>query len=328
MQVAVSGSIATDYLMSFPGRISDQIVSDHLERVSLSFLIDGLEIRRGGVAANICYGMALLGQRPLLVGAVGHDFHDAYEPHLARAGVDTSGVRVSDTQHSAMFLCTTDEEQNQIASFYPGAMAEARHIALDSVSATVGTPDLLVVCPNDPEAMERHTREALEAGVPVAADPSQQLPRLDGDGVRPLVDGATYLLSNDYEAALIESKTGWDAAEVLRRVGTRVTTHGAKGCVVEQAGQPPLHVPAVPPRDAVALEPTGVGDAFRAGFLAARAEQLDLERSAQLGSLVATLALETVGTQEYDLADAEALTRFAAAYGEDAAADVAHLLRS
>ncbi len=327
MQVAVSGSIATDYLMSFPGRIRDQLVTEQLERVSLSFLIDGLEIRRGGVAANICYGMALLGQQPLLVGAVGRDFFDAYEPHLARTGVDTSGVRVSEHQHSAMFLCTTDEDQNQIASFYPGAMAEAQHIALDAVAATSGQPDLVVVCPNDPAAMARHTREALEAGVPVAADPSQQLPRLDGEGVAPLVDGATYLLSNDYEAALIEAKTGWDGAEVLRRVGTRVTTHGAKGSVIEQAGEPALHVPAVTPREEVALEPTGVGDAFRSGFLAGRARALDLERSAQLGSLVATLALETVGTQEYRLEGAEPLRRFAAAYGDTAAAEVEGLLR-
>ncbi|QBI21363.1 carbohydrate kinase family protein [Egibacter rhizosphaerae] len=327
MRIAVSGSIATDYLMSFPGRFTDQLVADQLDRVSLSFLISDLEIRRGGVAANISFGMGQLGLSPLLVGAVGRDFFNEYEPHLAAHGVDTSAVRVSEQQHTAMFLCTTDEtEQNQIASFYPGAMSEAAQIDLDELARSHGEPDLVVVCPNDPGAMARHTREALEAGWQVAADPSQQLPRLEGDGVRELVDGATYLLSNDYEAALIEEKSGWSTAEVLKRVDLRVTTYGPQGCVIQREGEEPIEVPVVPPLPDAKLEPTGVGDAFRAGFLAGVGQDLPLERSAQIGSLVATLTLESVGPQEYRLRGNGALDRFARAYGDDAVADAEALL--
>jgi adenosine kinase len=327
VRVAVSGSIAIDYLMSFPGKFTDHLVAEHLDRVSLSFLIDGLEIRKGGVAANICYGMGQLGQSPVLVGAVGKDFFTEFEPHLAARGVDTSAVRVSEDHHTAMFLCTTDEtQQNQIASFYPGAMDESIEIDLADIARTHGTPDLVVVSPNDPAAMAKHTRETLEAGWKLAADPSQQLPRLDGDDIRQLIDGATYLLSNDYESALIQDKSGWSSAEVLRRVETRITTQGPKGCLIEQAGEPPMEISAVPPRDGLSLEPTGVGDAFRAGFLGGLANGLDHERSAQVGSVVATQALETVGPQEYAVHGNGLLERFAQTYGDGAAADVECLL--
>lgn len=327
MRVAVSGSIAVDYLMSFPGKFTDHLVADQLDRLSLSFLIDGLEIRRGGVAANICYGMGQLGQSPLLVGAVGKDFLTEFEPHLAVRGVDTSAIRVSESHHTAMFLCTTDEtHQNQIASFYPGAMGESVDIDLGELARTHGEPDIVVVSPNDPVAMAKHTVQTLENGWRLAADPSQQLPRLDGDGIRQLIDGATYLLSNDYESALILEKSGWSTQEILRRVDVRITTHGAKGCVIEQRGEPPLEVPALPPRDGVALEPTGVGDAFRAGFLGALAHGHDHERSAQLGAAIAVQALETVGPQEYMIHGDGLLERFAQAYGDGPAAEVESIL--
>lgn len=326
MRIAVSGSIANDYLMSFPGKIREQIVAEQLERVSLSFLIDSLQIRRGGVAANISFGMAQLGLEPLLVGAVGKDFFTEYEPHLSGAGVDTAAVRVAEQAHTSMFLCTTDEEENQIASFYPGAMDEAPHIDLQAIGREHGTPDLVVVCPNEPTAMVRHTQQARANGWAFAADPSQQLPRLDDETVADLIDGATYLLSNDYEAALIESKTGWSSSEILDRVGIRVTTHGPKGCVIEQAGESAIEVPAVPPQGGGPFDPTGVGDAFRAGFLAGIAQGLSLERSAQIGSLVATESLEADGPQEYLLRQPQAGQRFATTYGDEAAQEVAGLL--
>lgn len=327
MRIAVSGSIANDYLMSFPGKIRDHIVAEQLERVSLSFLIDSLQIRRGGVAANISFGMAQLGLTPLLVGAVGKDFFTEYGPHLTDAGVDTSALHVAERAHTSMFLCTTDQEENQIASFYPGAMDEAPDIDLDAIAGSHGAPDLVVVCPNEPSAMTRHTRQARDNGWPVAADPSQQLPRLEGETIADLVDGAAYLLSNDYEAALIESKTGWSSGEILNRVGVRVTTHGPKGCVIERAGEQAIEVPAVPPVDTGApFDPTGVGDAFRAGFLSGMAQELSLERSAQIGSLVATESLEADGPQEYRLRQPDAADRFAKTYGDEAASEVAGLL--
>lgn len=324
MRIAVTGSIATDHLMRFPGRFADQLISDQLERVSLSFLVDELVIRRGGVAANISYGLARLGLTPILVGAVGEDFAD-YRSWLDRHGVDTASVHVSEVAHTARFVCTTDEDLCQIASFYPGAMSEARNIELAPVAERFGGLDLVVISPNDPEAMLRHTDECRQRGYPFAADPSQQLARMDGADVRQLVEGATYLLCNEYEKALLEQKTGWSDAEVLARVDTRITTHGADGVRIERAADgTSLHVPVVPARDTP--DPTGVGDAFRAGFFAGRSWNFSLERSAQVGCLLATLVLETVGPQEYEADDAELLKRFGEAYGPDAAAELKTML--
>jgi adenosine kinase len=290
--------------------------------VSLSFLVHDLQIRRGGVAANIAFGLAALGQRPLLVGAVGEDFAE-YRSWLERHGVDCSGVHVSDVLHTARFVCTTDTDQAQIASFYAGAMSEARQIELAPLAADQPL-ELVLVGPNDPEAMLRHTEECRSRGIPFAADPSQQLAWSDGPQIKALVEGAAYLFSNDYEAALITSKTGWSDADVLARVGVRVTTHGRDGVVVESEGAEAVRVPVVPA--AAVADPTGVGDAFRAGFLAGLAWGLDHERCAQVGALLATHVLETVGTQEYRLARGSTLRRFAAAYGDAAAAELeAHL---
>ena len=325
MRILVTGSIATDHLMSFPGRFADQLIADQLDKVSLSFLVDDLDVRRGGVAANICFGMGVLGLRPVLVGSVGADFDD-YRSWLERHGVDCAFVRTSELRHTARFLCTTDSDQNQIASFYPGAMAEAREIELGPIVAKVGGVDLVVISPNDPDAMVRHTEECRDRGLPFAADPSQQLSGMEAEQIQRLVDGAAYLFSNGYERALLEQKTGWDGDEVLGRVGVRVTTMGADGAVVERKGEEPITV-AVPPEERRA-DPTGVGDAFRAGFLSTVAWGLGLERAAQVGSMLATYVIETVGTQEYQVTPAEFVARFAESYGAAAADEVrAHLAR-
>jgi adenosine kinase len=315
MRIAVTGSIATDHLMTFPGRFADQLLPEELAHLSVSFLVDDLEVRRGGVAANISFGMGVLGLRPLLVGAVGSDFAD-YRAWLDRHGVDTSGVRISELRHTARFVCTTDTDHNQIASFYAGAMSEAREIEL----AALGPLDLVVVSPNDPAAMVRHTEECRARGIAFVADPSQQLSSLEPAQVRALVEGADMLLTNAYESALTEHKTGWSAEEVLARVGVRVTTHGADGAVIETAGDV-VKVPVVPARSVA--DPTGGGDAFRAGFLSGRSWGLSLERAAQVGSLVATLCLESVGPQEWTIDRADATERLAAAYGAAAADEIA-----
>jgi adenosine kinase len=320
VRIAVTGSIATDYLMTFPGRFSEQLVADQLDRVSLSFLVDELEVRRGGVAANISFGLGQLGLDPILVGAVGEDFDNDYRSWLTRHGVDTSAVHVSELRHTARFLCTTDLDQNQMASFYTGAMEEARFIELQPIAVRHGGLDLVVVSPNDPEAMIRHTDEARHLGVPFMADPGQQLARMDGGQVRRLVDGASYLITNDYERALLSTKTGWSDDAVLARVGTRITTRGPDGCVIDTAAGEVIEVAAAPEHRRE--DPTGVGDAFRAGFLAGLSWHLGLERCAQIGSMVATYVLEHVGTQEYHLEAEDFLGRLAAVYGEDAAAEV------
>jgi len=319
VRIAVTGSIATDHLMTFPGRFSDSLVADKLDKVSLSFLVEDLDIRRGGVAANIAFGMACLGLRPVLVGAVGADFAD-YRSWLERHGVDTESVHVSDVRHTARFVCTTDLDANQIASFYPGAMSEARDIELGPVVERVGGLDLVVIGANDPEAMLRHTQECRQRGIPFAADPSQQLARMDGPEIRELIDGAAYLFTNEYEAALTEAKTGWSAEEVLDRVGVRVTTLGKDGARVESRGEPAVVVTC--PEEELKVDPTGVGDAFRAGFLAGLAWDLPAQRCAQVGSLLATYVIETVGTQEYALARARFLERIGKTYGDEAVLDI------
>ncbi len=319
MNIVVTGSIATDHLMTFPGRFADSLVADKLDRVSLSFLVDALEVRRGGVAANIAFGMGNLGLRPILVGAVGPDFAD-YGSWLSRHGVDIDSIHVSEVHQTARFVCTTDEEANQIASFYSGAMSEARDIELQPVHDRLGSIDLVVIGPSDPEGMIRHTQECRQRGFDFAADPSQQLARMDGPEIRQLIDGATYLFTNEYEAALTEQKTGWSAQEIADRVHCRITTLGAQGARVERNGFPVVEV-GCPKEDAV-VDPTGVGDAFRAGFLAGLAFGLTDERCAQLGSMLATYVIETVGTQEYRLSIDHVRGRLFDAYGEQAAGEI------
>ena len=323
MPVAVTGSIATDHLMTFPGKFTEQFVEGQMENVSLSFLVDDLVQHRGGAGANMAYGLGLLGLAPVLVGAVGNDFAD-YDAWLTRHGVDTGSVHWSELKHTARFVCTTDAVNNQIASFYSGAMSEAACIELAPVADRVGGLDLVVVGPNDPTAMVRHTQECRHRGYAFAADPSQQLAWADGEMIRELVDGADLLFTNEYEAALLLQKTGWSDGEVLDRVGTWVTTRAAHGVLVRQAGAAPIEVIAVP--ETKPVEPTGGGDALRAGFIAGRMWGLGLERATQLGSAVATEAVEVIGTQEYSLQREPFLARFADAFGADAADEItAHL---
>jgi adenosine kinase len=322
--VAVTGSIATDHLMTFPGRFTEQFVEGQLENVSLSFLVDDLVQHRGGAGANIAYGLGLLGLAPVLIGAVGSDFAD-YEAWLRRHGVDTDSVHWSEIKHTARFVCTTDMANNQIASFYSGAMAEASQIELAPVEARVGPLDLVVVAPNDPTAMVRHTQECRDRGFPFVADPSQQMAWADGGMIRDLVADAELLFTNEYESALLLQKTGWTVDEVLERVGTWVTTRAAEGVLVRRAGEEPISVIAVP--ETKPVEPTGGGDALRAGFIAGRMWGLSLERATQLGSAVATAAVEVVGTQEYDLPRESFLERFADAFGTEAADEVAPHLK-
>jgi adenosine kinase len=322
VRIAVTGSIATDHLMTFPGKFADQLMPDKLDKIALSFLVDSLEIRRGGVAANISFGLACLGQQPLLVGSVGHDFAE-YRAWLTRHGVDTGGVRESALAHTARFINTTDQHGAHIGSFYAGAMAEDSCIELAPLAARAGGIGLVLVGSGDPVAMTRYTVQCRDLGIAFANDTSWQVAVMDGEGVRALIDGARYLFANEYEAALTEQKTGWDASEITSRVQVRVTTLGQDGTRVDRAGQPPLLVPAVPVQP---KETTGAGDAFRAGFLAAVSAGLGLERAAQLGNLIAACALESIGPQEYELKPGPLVARFGAAYGEQAGSDLAGLL--
>ena len=302
--------------MSFPGKFADSLVVDQLDKLSVSFLVEDLEVRRGGCAANICFGLGNLGLRPVLVGAVGEDFAE-YRAWLERHNVDCDSVHVSETRHTARFVCTNDTAHAQIASFYAGAMSESREIELKPIVDRVGEPDYVIIGPDDPQGMLRHTEECRQRGYRFLADPSQQLAFGDGDLIRPLIDGADILFSNEYEASLITQKTGWSREEVLSRVGTWVVTLGAgRACGSTARARSRSSSAAVPEIEKV--EPTGVGDAFRAGFLAALSWGLGHERAAQLGCLLAVYVVEQVGTQEYEISRAAFLARCAATYGDEA----------
>lgn len=326
MQIAITGSIATDHLMTFQGKFADSLVPDQLDKIALSFLVDGLDIRRGGCAANIAFGLGQLGVESVLIGSVGTDF-DAlgYRDWLTEHLVDCDHLRYSEKAYTARFVCTTDSTMAQLASFYPGAMAEARDIELAPIGEATGGFDLVVISPNDPEAMVRHTRECRLKGYAFAADPSQQLAWAEGDMIRDLIGGAEYLFSNDYEESLIEKKTGWSAAEVAAQVGTRVVTHGKDGVHVYPADGQPFIVAANSGIDAV--DPTGVGDSFRSGFLAAIASGLSLERAAQVGCTVAGFVVETVGTQEYSMDPVVFGRRIRANYGDAAYDEIVGTLK-
>jgi adenosine kinase len=309
MPLLIAGSIATDHLMTFEGKFEDSLVVEQLDKLSVSFLVNDLEIRRGGVAPNICFGLGQLGLSPVLVGAAGEDFSD-YRSWLERHGVDCDSVHISASKHTARFVCTTDTTMAQFASFYPGAMSEARLIELGPIV--------------EPDGMLRHTDECRQRGYSFIADPSQQLAFGEGDLIRKLIEGATILFSNEYESAMIVQKTGWSAEEILALVGTQVVTLGKDGVKIIAQGQEPIVVPAL--NNVNAVEPTGVGDAFRAGFLAATEWGLSHERAAQVGCTIAAYVVETVGTQEYTFTREEFVARLGASYGADAAAEVGKYL--
>jgi len=319
LKIAVAGSVGRDHLMTFPGLFSDSLVDGALSKVSLSFLVDRLDIHRGGCAANIVFGLGSLGLNPLLIAAVGKDWPD-YDRWLIEHGVDTRYVHISADLYTATFIVTTDEALNQIASFFPGAMSEAREIDIESVLNKEGSIDLFIIGPDDPEAMIRHTQSALRLGIPIAADPSQQLARMDGKSLKQLVSGAKYLFLNEYELALILQKTGWSDTELMNQVSVRVVTLGADGARIEEHGKQTVLVSA--PKEKAKIDPTGVGDSFRSGFLAGLSWGLTHERCAQLGSMLATFCLETKGTQEYHFDRCEFIDRFRTSYGDEAADEI------
>jgi adenosine kinase len=320
MKIGVAGSVGLDHLMTFSGKFTDSFVAGSLEKVSLSFLVDSLDVRRGGCAANICYGMGVLGLNPVLIAAVGKDWAD-YEAWLSRHGVDTSHALVSTSLYTAHFMVTTDDDLNQIASFFPGAMSEARNIELAPIMEKTGRFDMVVISPDDPQAMLHHSEVCRKEGIPFAADPSQQMARMSGEEIKLLIDGASYLFLNEYELALAMQKTGWSDREILEHVKIRVVTLGSKGAKVESAAGEFVQVGV--PQEKSKTDPTGVGDSFRSGFIAGLAWGLSHERCAQLGSLIATYVIETMGTQEYRFTSAEFVARFQATYGAEAAAEIA-----
>ena len=311
MKLIVTGSIAFDYLMSFPGKFTEQFLPDHMERLSLSFLVDSMDKRRGGCAPNIAYTLALLGERPYLMATAGQDFGD-YREWLNAAGVDTSLVTQVSDKFTASFFCSTDTENNQIASFYTGAMANAAELSF----RTVDDCGLVIIAPNDPAAMIQYVEECRAMEIPFIFDPGQQCARMSGEELQAGLAGAQVLICNDYEFELIREKTGLGEAEILTQVRTLIVTRGEHGSWIYEGGER-VEVPAVVPHRIV--DPTGVGDAFRGGLMKGLALGLSCAESARIGSVAATYALEHLGGSSHAYTRGEFRDRYQAHFGTLAA---------
>ena len=306
MSIVVTGSIAFDYLMSFPGKFTEHFLPEHMNRVSLSFLVDTMDKRRGGCAPNIAYTLALLGERPALMATAGQDFDD-YRRWLESAGVDTSLVKDVPGKFTASFFCSTDVDNNQIASFYTGAMANAGELSFRGVDC-----DLAIISPNDPAAMVQYADECRTLGVPFIWDPGQQCARMSGDELREGQTGAAMIICNDYEFELIRQKTSASEESILEHTGALVVTRGEHGCSIQTASGR-IDVPAVVPHRIV--DPTGVGDAFRSGFMKGLAHQADYRVCAELGAVAATYVLEHLGGQSHAFTWQEFADRYEQNFG-------------
>jgi adenosine kinase len=310
MKLVVTGSIAFDYLMSFPGKFTEHLLPEHMHRVSLSFLVDTMDKRRGGCAPNIAYTLALLGERPLVMATAGQDFGD-YRAWMEAAGIDTAYVSVVPDRFTASFFCSTDQASNQIASFYTGAMANAGELSFRTIPG-LKDDGLVIISPNDPDAMVQYAQECSALGIRYIWDPGQQCARMDGTQLAEGLKGAFMVIVNDYEFELLRQKTGMSEKNVQNDVNVLVITRGEKGCSVFANGSE-TEVPAVPP---VRIEdPTGVGDAFRGGFMKGLATERSYEDCARLGSVAATYALEHLGGTSHAYSLEEFAARYAKHYG-------------
>jgi adenosine kinase len=308
MRLIVTGSIAYDYLMSFPGKFTEHFLPEHFSRVSLSFLVDTMDKRRGGCAPNIAYTLALLGERPLLMGTAGQDFQE-YRDWLEAAGIDTSLVKLVPGKFTASFFCSTDQANNQIASFYTGAMAHAAELSF----RTAGQVDYAIISPNDPAAMMQYAEECRTLNIRYIFDPGQQCARMSGDELRDGLVGAHIVICNDYELELIRQKTGMSEADILREAALLIVTRGEHGSSVIDGTGGRIDVPAVTPTRIA--DPTGVGDAYRGGLMKGLARGASYETCARLGSVAATYALEHLGGSSHAYTWQEFQTRYEAHFG-------------
>jgi len=303
MDIVLTGSVAYDYLMTFPGLFKDYILQDKLEQISLSFLVNSMVRRRGGIAPNIAYTLALLGGNPRVMATVGEDFTE-YRAQLETVGVDTTLMKVIPGEFTASFFCNTDQSNAQIASFYPGAMDYAGELSFHDLEQK---PDWVVISPNSPDSMVKYPRECQDLGISYLYDPSQQIPRMTGEDLRLGVQGASALMVNDYEFELIKKQTGMKQSEILDGLRFMVVTRGSEGASIYVNGRV-IRTPVVPPKEIV--DPTGVGDAFRGGFLTGLSHHLDWEICGKMGALAATYCLEAMGTQEHSYTPEEFIARF------------------
>jgi adenosine kinase len=295
--------------MTFPGYFKEHILPEQISKLSVSFLVDSMRKQRGGCAPNIAYSLALLGERPIIMGTAGQDFAD-YRAWLEERGVDTSAIVEMPDEFTSSFFVSTDHENNQIASFYIGAMAHAHELSFRDLKTRV---DLAIISPNDPEAMRKYPRECKELGIPYIYDPSQQIIRLSGEDLREGLEGSRMLVVNDYEFEMIRNKTKLSEEQVLCCTSVLVVTRGGEGSTIWADGKRLDIAPVKPVREA---DPTGVGDAYRAGIIKGMSLSLPWEAIGRMGSLAATYVLEQPGTQNHSYTWAEFVARYRENFGE------------
>ena len=309
MRVFVTGSIAYDYIMVFPGRFSDHILPDKMHVLSVSFLVDSLTRLRGGTGANISFNLGLVGEHPLLVGTVGEDFSE-YRAWLEKHGVDCRTVKVIAGDHTASCFINTDLQDNQITAFYPGAMKHAASVSIKESGAT--KDDLVVIAPNDPGAMNKYTDECIAAGIPYLYDPSMQLPRLEAAAIEKGCRGARILAGNDYEFGMMAEKLGISETELRRIAPVTVMTRGEAGALIT-AGNEEFDIPPAKPKEV--LDPTGAGDAFRAGFILGVKQGLPWPVVGRLAALSGVYAIEHKGPQQHSYTLADFVARYKENFG-------------
>ena len=310
MSIIVTGSIAYDYLMSFPGRFGEHILPDQIHQVSLSFLVDTMRKQRGGVAPNVAYTLALLGERPIVMATVGQDFGE-YRAWLEEAGVDTSAIVEVKDEFTASFFVNTDLDNNQIASFYLGAMGRADTLSFYDLGCEA--PDIALISPNAPAAMVKYARECQELGVPYIYDPSQQIIRLSSEELLAGTRGARMLIVNEYEFGMIKNKTGLSDEELLALPPITIVTRGENGSTMYVEDRI-ISIPIAPPE--ILAEPTGAGDAYRAGIIKGMLRGYSWETTGRIAALAATYVLERHGTQNHHYTLQEFVTRYRGTFGD------------
>jgi len=308
MNIVVTGSIAFDYIMSFPGHFREHFLPDQLDNISLSFLVDSMNKQRGGCAANIAYNLALLGERPLLMATAGQDFGE-YRKWLDQHGVDTSAVREYPDEFTSSFFVSTDLDQSQIASFYIGAMGRAGELSFKGLASK---PDVVIISPNDPQAMTQYVRECKDLGIRYIYDPSQQIVRLSDDALRECIDGSAITITNDYEFEMLRNRLHMDEAAFLKCAQVVIITRGADGSTILTREQR-YAIPAV--LTARPIDPTGVGDAYRAGLIRGLALSLPWETIGRVAALAATYVLENHGPQNHQYTREEFVQRYRTQFG-------------
>jgi adenosine kinase len=312
VRIVVTGSLAYDYIMNFPGYFKDHILPDKVHMLTVSFLVDSMRRMRGGVAGNIAYTLALLGERPLVVATAGQDFGE-YRAWMEGQGIDASGIKLIDDEFTASCFINTDKSNNQILAFYTGAMAQSKHLSL--LDLGLGEHDLVIISPTDPEAMSRYAEECRTHGIPFLFDPGKQTPRLDGEQILAGLIGASVLVGNDYEFAMMAQKTGKTEAELIASAPLTVVTRGEQGSTLytSQTNGQGLHIPVAPISDVV--DPTGAGDAYLGGLAFGLARRFPLEVTGRVAALAAAYAIEHRGGQEHTYTLADFAERYAAAFG-------------